>query len=111
MNHKERLNADETILMTIEDDSFTAYCGPEASGRIYVDDYQVGSIDGARSGTAPFDVDIVFHNTLPNEGTVEDMVPELEEEFVEQFDARVESVREKVFSADDPFQEIMDMDL
>jgi len=56
-------------------------------------------------------VDIVFNNTFPNEGTVEDMVPELEEEFVEQFDARVESVREKVFSADDPFQEIMDMDL
>src|SRR6056297_2656044 len=110
MNHEKRLNGGETILMTVEEDSFTAYCGPEASGRIYVDDHQVGSIDGARSETAPFDIDIVFHNTFPNEGTIEDMVPELEEEFLEDFHAAIDAVREEVSDAKDPIQEVMEMD-
>jgi len=110
MNHKERLGADETILMTVEDDLFTAYCGPEASNRLYVNEYQVGSIDGARSETAPFDIDIVFHNTFPNEGTIEDMVPELEEEFLEDFHAAIDAVREEVSDAKDPIQEVMEMD-
>jgi len=110
MNHKERLGADETILMTVEKDSFTAYCGPEASDNVYVDGYQVGSIGGARSETAPFDIDIVFHNTFPNEGAVEDMVPELEEEFLEDFHAAIDAVREEVSDADNPIQEVMEMD-
>lgn len=112
MNHRERLNDDEKLVIEVEYDDLTAYCGPECRGEVYVDDEQIGHVPhSAHSQVAspPFKVDIVYHDVHPTKGEVEERYPQIAQECSEEFDRKVDEVYERINESDEPLDAIMDL--
>lgn len=110
MNHRERLNDDEKLVIEVEYDDLTAYCGPECRGEVYVDDEQIGHAPTmGRDSVAPFKVDLVFHDAHPTKGEVKERLPQIEQECREEFDRKVDEVYERINESDEPLDAIMDL--
>jgi len=111
MDHKDRLNGDEKVVIEVEYDDLTAYCSPDCSGDVYVDGEKVGDIPSRDfTGAAPFRVDLVYHEAYPTKGEVRERLPQIEQECAEQFDARVDAVYDLISDSDDPLDTIMELE-
>lgn len=113
MNHRERLKSEERMVIEVEYDDLTAYCGPECRGEVYVDDEQIGHIPHSAHSqvpSPPFKIDIVYHDVHPTKGEVEERYPQIAQECSESFDRKVDEVYEIINESDDPLDTIMELD-
>lgn len=119
MTHPERQGwSDDRILLVEESDDgeWTAYASPDAEGEVFLEDICLSGgssgysqVRGTRQNESPFPFDIVFHNTVPQEGEVEPLVEEIGERFASQFDQKVDEVYE-LLGDDDPLGSVMDLE-
>jgi hypothetical protein len=100
--------SDEKVLLEESGDGYTAYCSPDANCDVLVsgDVIAEGVLD---RGDVPFSFDINFERH-PFKGEVTHLEAELQEQFDEQFNERVDSVFEKIDGADDPIEVIKELE-
>lgn len=119
MSHPERQGwSDDRIVLSIEGDDYTAWCGPDADGGVFLEGNRI-SVDTGNSGYSygtslprhgsPFPFDIVYHERYPQEGEVEPLAEELGERFSDRFDQKVNEVYETISQSDEPLDTIMDL--
>lgn len=120
---------DDKIVLTsegvYEGHELEAYCSPDTDGEDYDADGNVVTEKPSNSNHpvhlptgdwsnstfgAPFPVDIVFTAKIPNPETVVEIRDQLGQEFNQDFHERCEEVYSIIDEADDPLQEIMDME-
>lgn len=108
---------DDRIVLTVEGEfqgyAIEAHSSPDSEGRTFIDggDEEIGEVTKHDRYGAPFAVDLVFvNNVYPMEGEIDDIRDEVGSSLEAQFDGKVDNVFEKISDAEDPFDEIMDLD-
>lgn len=102
-----------------EGHQFQAYCGPDSQGEDYDADGNVVTEKPTDIPTdnwsrqqfgAPFPVDVVFTDEIPDPETVAEIRDQLGPEFGDQFMQKTSEVYERINESDDPLQEVLDLE-
>lgn len=105
--HPNRDEWDENrIVLTIDEDEYSAYCSANAEGRIFIDGTPSRDIHSIEH-VAPFRMDILLDEPPEDD---EALVEDVAAHFNEQFKENCNEMYERIEESDDPLQEILDME-